>query len=85
MEKYEEAVNEFEKALKIRQNLWSAILFLIAAQVYTGQEDKAQARVKELLRLQPKFSIEGYLKNAPFEDEALKERLFNAWRKAGLK
>jgi tetratricopeptide (TPR) repeat protein len=85
MEKYQEAVAELEKSLRIRPNQWNAILFLIAAHVYTGQEDKAQARVKDLLRLQPRFSIEDYGRNAPFEDEALKERMFDAWRKAGLK
>jgi adenylate cyclase len=85
MEKYEMAVAELEISLKIRPNQWNAILFLIASDIYTGQEDKAQVRVKELLRLQPKFSIEEYVRNAPFEDEALKERMLRAWGKAGLK
>ena len=85
MQKYDEAITELEKALSMRPNQWATVLFLIPAHIYTGQEDQAQVRTKELLRLLPKFSIEEYMKSAPFEDEALKERLVTAWRKAGLK
>lgn len=85
MEKYEEGIVELEKALRTRPNHWLAILYLISAHSCAGHEEEAQAKAKELLRLQPKFSIDEYVKSAPFEDEALKERFLRAWRKAGLK
>jgi tetratricopeptide (TPR) repeat protein len=85
MEKYEEGIAELEKALRIRPNHWIAILYIIGAHNCAGHEEEARARTKELLRLQPKFSIEKYVESALFPNEVTKERFLRAWRKAGLK
>jgi adenylate cyclase len=85
MEKYEEAITELEEALRIRPKHWIAILYIIGAHSCAGHEEEARARTKELLRLQPKFSIEEYMESALFPDEVTKDRFLRAWRKAGLK
>jgi adenylate cyclase len=49
-----------------------------------GQEKEARAEAAEVLRINPKFSLDEYAKTASFRDQAQKEKLFNALRKAGL-
>ena len=46
---------------------------------------EAQAEVAELLRISPKFSLEGFRQVMPFKDPAESERYLAALRKAGLK
>ena len=40
---------------------------------------------RQVLRVNPKFSVDYYEKRSPLKDKALKEQLFSALREAGLK
>ena len=50
-----------------------------------GQDEKARAEAAEVLRINPKFSVEVLRQASPIKDRALRERLFDGLRKAGLK
>jgi hypothetical protein len=48
------------------------------------REKEARAEGAEVLRIDPKFSWERYIKGLPY-DQSLKDRVADALRKAGLK
>jgi hypothetical protein len=49
------------------------------------REKEARAEGAEVLRIDPKFSLERYIKGLPFVDQSQKDRVADALRKAGLK
>jgi hypothetical protein len=49
-----------------------------------GREDEARAAAGEALRINPKFSVERYMKIQPLKDPAARERFAQALRKAGM-
>jgi hypothetical protein len=49
-----------------------------------GRENEARAEAAEVMRIDPKFSVEWFMKNFPV-DQASKDRLTEALLKAGLK
>ena len=50
-----------------------------------GREKEARAEAAEVLRINPKFSLDYYVKRLPYKDQSQIDKLANAWRKAGLK
>jgi hypothetical protein len=44
-----------------------------------------QQATQHILRINPKFSVGYWEKRSYVKDKALKEQMFDAWRKAGLK
>jgi hypothetical protein len=50
-----------------------------------GREEEARAAAAEVLRLNPKFSLEHLAKIAPYKNQADLEKFINPLRKAGLK
>jgi TolB-like protein/Tfp pilus assembly protein PilF len=60
---------------------------LMLAAVYSelGKEAEARAEAAEVLRLNPKFSLEVHKERTPIKDPAVLERHIAALRKAGLK
>ena len=55
---------------------------IIRAYIFAGRQEEAQAEAAEVLRLNPKFSLENYAKKMTGKD---KERSLEAFRRAGLK
>jgi adenylate cyclase len=49
-----------------------------------GHEQEARAEAAEVLRINPKFSLEYIKKTTPYKNRADLERLIEAGRKAGL-
>jgi len=49
------------------------------------RDEEARAEAEEILRLNPKFSLESYAKTIPHKNQAQIDRYINALRKAGLK
>jgi hypothetical protein len=49
------------------------------------REKEARAEGAEVLRIDPKFTIERYVKGIPIMDQSGKDRLTSTLRKAGLK
>jgi adenylate cyclase len=83
--KYEEAVAWCEKA--IRQEPDSLMARIMIAVVYSlsGREEEARAEAAEVLRIQPKFSLEKLAKRLTYKRRTDREKLLGALRKAGLK
>jgi adenylate cyclase len=50
-----------------------------------GREDEARVAAAEVLKLNPKFSLERFVKIHPYKDPSMRERYINSLRKAGLK
>ena len=82
---YDEAILASKKALDRNPNYLPAHAFLAASYSSLGREAEATAAVKEVLRVNPKFSLEFYAKTLPYKNKADIERYIAALRKAGLK
>ncbi len=66
-------------------NILPAHLMLAAVYSELGQAAEARAEAAEVLRLNPKFSLEVHKQRMPIKDPAVLERHIAALRKAGLK
>ena len=58
---------------------------LTCAYWLTGSKDQAKEAAKQVLRINPKFSVGYWEQRSYLKDKALREQIFDAWRKAGLK
>jgi len=83
--RYEESIAAYKKSLhRNRDHLYSH-LRLAATYSLVGREEEGRAEVAEVLRIDPKFSLENLAKKVPYKIKADKERFIDALRKAGLK
>jgi adenylate cyclase len=83
-EQYDESIVTWKKALQVSPNFLSAHLLLAECYSSQGREAEAIAAAKEVIRINPKFTIESYAKRLTYAHEADIEREVNALRKAGL-
>jgi adenylate cyclase len=83
-ERYEEAIITYKKSIEIAPNNQVALSGLIIAYVQTDRLDKARATVKDLLRANPKFSVEQYVKRSVTRNKARLNKDAEALRKGGL-
>jgi adenylate cyclase len=81
---YDEAILTFKKALDLNPNYLFAHAFLAASYSSLGRETQAAAAAKEVLRINPKFSLVSYAKTLPYKNKSDVERYIAALRKAGL-
>jgi tetratricopeptide (TPR) repeat protein len=83
--KYEEGIAELKKAIKIQPD--SPYNRMMAAAVYSlaGREEEARKEGAELLKLNPKFSLEKWGKSLKYKNQDDQKRLIGALRRAGLK
>jgi adenylate cyclase len=65
-------------------NIITPLLGLAANSIFLGREDEAKAYVKEVLEVEPNFSLERFQKVNLFKDPLQLNRTFEALRKAGL-
>jgi len=84
MGRYEEAVAQIKKALASRPNSVSAYSALVVTYGIMGKEDEARTAAEELLRINPNFSAEKYIKVMPYKDPEYPKQAREALRKAGL-
>jgi adenylate cyclase len=83
---YEEAVTTYKKVLQLYgADHLLAHLQLAANYALMGREKEAHAEAAEVMRIDPKFSLEAYAKRAPYKDQKTIDDLVSALRKAGLK
>jgi adenylate cyclase len=82
---YEEAIAAGKKATSLGPDNLVAHAFLAAAYSLHGREEEARMEAAEVLRINPKFSIDSWTKTMPYKNEADKELTIGALRKAGLK
>ena len=79
---YEEAIKWGKKAVLQKPNSFLANLFLTEILSLSGRDEEARTQAAEVLRINPKFSLEKWEKSAASADT---ERFIGALRKAGLK
>jgi adenylate cyclase len=85
MGQYEEAVREHKKNLQQHPERISDHIALAATYTLMGREEEARAEAEEVLRLHPKFSVEHFVNQQMYKDQADADHLIAALRKAGLK
>jgi TolB-like protein/predicted Zn-dependent protease len=83
--RYEEARVPLQRFLSRYPNILHIHLMLAAVYSELGQAAEARAEAAEVLRINPKFSLEVHKQRAPIKDPAVLERHIAALRKAGLK
>jgi adenylate cyclase len=84
MGQHQEAVTQYKKALRLAPNNILAHLSLAGTYSLLGRDEEAHAEAEEVLRINPKFSLERFLKELPY-DQSRKDLVADALRKAGLK
>jgi hypothetical protein len=57
---------------------------LAAVYIMMGRDKEAQAAAAEVLRINPKFSLDWYASTSFHKDQSVIDRTINALRKAGL-
>jgi adenylate cyclase len=82
--KYEEAIAAGKKAVTLSPNDPFAHGFLTTAYSLAGRQEEARIEAAEVLRLSPKYSAVRTGKLSPFKNQADRELIINALRKAGL-
>ena len=85
LERTEEAITPLQRVLSVYPHRVNARVLLAAVYSELGREAEARAEVAEVLRLNPKFSLEIHKERMPIKDPATLERHIAALRKAGLK
>jgi TolB-like protein len=83
--RFEEAVSEYKKALQRSPDNFFAHLGLTATYSMMGREQETRAEAAEVLRINPKFSVDSYTKRLTFKDQSVTDKFRDALRKAGLK
>jgi adenylate cyclase len=84
--RYEEAIAQLKKAINRSPDSFLAHLTLTATYGLAGRDEEARAEASEVLRIQPKVSLERLAKTAvPYKNKADTDRVIDALRKAGLK
>ncbi len=82
---FEEAVLAYKKALQRSPDNLLAHVLLATTYSMMGLEKEARAEVTEVLRINPKFSLDYFAKTLPYKDQKVINNFIDALRKAGLK
>jgi hypothetical protein len=61
-----------------------AQLALTVAYGLSGRDEEARATASEVLRIDPKFSLEGFSKTLVYKNQTDRDRFIDALAKAGL-
>jgi adenylate cyclase len=84
--RFEEAVSAYKKCFQRAPDSIVGHIGLGTTYSLMGREKEARAEAEEVLRINPKFSLDYFAKtSAPFKDQAEIDKIVNAMRKAGLK
>jgi TolB-like protein/Tfp pilus assembly protein PilF len=83
--RYEESIAAMKKTLDRFGPLVQREAFLIAAYSELGRDDEAKAMAQQLIKRNPKFSVESWKFARMYKDPKDTARLLDALRRAGLK
>lgn len=83
--RFEEAVSEYKKAIQQSPDNILAHIFLAACYIMMGREKEAHAEASEVLRINPKYSLNSFAKSLSYKDPSQNDKIAGALRKAGLK
>jgi TolB-like protein/Tfp pilus assembly protein PilF len=81
---YKEANAQAERAIKNEPDDLIAWVLLVSSLSLSGREEEARAAAKEVMRINPKFSVARIQKLTPHKDRAVAKRFGDGLRKAGL-
>jgi adenylate cyclase len=81
----DEAVSAYKKALQRSPDDLLAHVLLAATYSKMGREKEVRTEVAEVLRINPNFSLNYFVKTLSFKDQKVTNNLIDALRKAGLK
>ncbi len=84
MDRLEDAIETAKESIKIDPDYIYNYYVLAIAHAELGQVDTARAAVDKMLHIEPKMSIRTFHDSQPYKDEALRDRMITAFRKAGL-
>ncbi len=82
---FEEAVLAHKKALQRSPDNLLAHVLLAATYSRMGREKEARVEAAEVLRINPKFSLDYFAKTLPYRDQKMINNFIGALRKVGLK
>ncbi len=82
---YEKAIPIWNEILERNSEYMYAYVGLTMAYWLNGSDDQAREAARQVLRVNPKFSVDYFEKRSTVKDKALKKQLFDALRNAGLK
>ena len=85
MGQYEEAISICKGILQKQPDQLYAHIHLASAYMDAGREEEAHAEAAEILRIDPKFSLENFAKATPRKNQVEMARMVELLRKAGLK
>jgi len=86
--RFEEAVSAYKKAIQIAPGRADNHSNLAVAYSMMGREKEARAEAAEVLRRNPKFSLDSYAKKPGillYKEQSERDKVIDAMRKAGLK
>jgi adenylate cyclase len=81
---YEKAIETCKRALQREPNYQFPYIHMTISYIRLGREEEARAAAAQILRINPKFSLERYAKILPFT-KPVADRVIEDLRKAGLK
>jgi adenylate cyclase len=81
---YEEAIKWCKKAVSQDPDSFLAHLLMTVVYSLSGREQDAHTEAAEVLRINPKFSVDRWEKASTLKNKSEKERTTIALRKAGL-
>jgi len=82
---YQEAITQYKRALRVAPNNIMAHISLAGTYSLLGRDEEAHAEAAEVIRINPKFSLESFAKTLPLKNQTQIDRYIEALRKAGLK
>jgi adenylate cyclase len=82
---YDEAITALKRSLNRNPNFWPSHVYLAASYIELGRVEEARAEAAKILKIFPRFSLEGKSQKLPYKDQSVIERLGENLRKAGLK
>ncbi|MGZ3567268.1 MAG: tetratricopeptide repeat protein, partial [Thermodesulfobacteriota bacterium] len=83
--RFKEAVSAYKKAIQLEPNNIESHRELTVTYSLMDREKEARAEAAEVLRINPKFSVDSFAKQSRFKDQSQTDKVINALRKAGLK
>jgi Tfp pilus assembly protein PilF len=79
-----EAIAACDKGLKRQPDHLVSRVIMAAVYGACGREAEARKEAAEVLRINPKFTVESYTRNLPYKNPSDRDRTAQGLRKAGL-
>ena len=81
----EEAVSAFKKGIQLAPDNLIFHLNLATTYIWMGREKEARAEAAEVLRIDPKFSVDYYAKTLSYKDQSVNDRVVGFPAQGGAK